>query len=170
MRNSSFSLKKYLFTLLLITIYPVVTGRIHYITSTNVYRDCEDICGFKGLECNSQQMQEMDCQYAASDICGKMVTNDNNNYFQCTYGGCFMNCDYGLYTSKSVGRTSCTSNTDCYNRQGSPLFSRICACESDESVALSVWQIIGIATGVFFFFTILCALLMYFYMEYSLKQ
>jgi uncharacterized protein with PQ loop repeat len=112
----------------------------------------------------------MDCQYIASEICSMSVSNDNNNYLPCTYGGCFVNCNYALYANKEPQYSTCSSETDCSNSHGMPQFARICACESSDSVALSVWQIIGISTGVFFFFSILCALIMYFYLEYSLKQ
>jgi hypothetical protein len=149
---------------------PTAQGRIHFISSSNVFRRCEDICGSRGLDCDNKQVKQLDCQFAAIDMCGKTLSRDNNNFFQCSYGGCFFNCDYGVYADKSSSESTCTSGTDCYNRQGSPQFSRVCACDSDESVALTVWQIIGIATGVFFFFSLFCALLMYFYMDYSLKQ
>jgi hypothetical protein len=149
---------------------PVTEGSIHFISSTNVFRQCEDICGSRGLDCNNKQVKQLDCQFAATDVCGKTLSSDVNNFFQCSYGGCFFNCDYGIYSDKASSQSTCSSGTDCYNRQGSPQFSRICACDSDDSVALSVWQIIGIATGVFFFFSLLCALVMYFYLDYSIKQ
>ena len=145
-------------------------GKTHYITSANIHRDCKDICGYTGLDCNNKLSREMNCKEISTDICGITLSNDNNNYFPCNYGGCFVNCHFAVYANKEPQYSSCNSETDCYNQDGSPQFARICACESDDSVALSVWQIIGISTGVFFFFSILCALIMYFYLEYSLKQ
>lgn len=145
-------------------------GKIHYITSSNIHRHCNDICGFTGLDCNNKLSEQMNCKEVSTEICGMTLSYDSNNYLTCSYGGCFVSCHFALYASKQPEYSSCSSDTDCYNRDGIPPFSRVCACESDHSVALSVWQIIGISTGVFFFFSIVCALLMYFYLDYTLKQ
>lgn len=143
---------------------------IHYITSASIFKTCSDICSYKGYSCSNSHIKNMDCKYASTDICSKSLIYDNNQLLQCSYGGCYVNCEQGIYSDKSSESTTCSSSTDCYNRQGSITFSKICACDNNETVALTVWQIIGIATGVFFFFSIICALFIYFYMEYSLKK
>ena len=162
-------MRKFFFLFLIISNF-YVEGSLHYVTSASIFKNCEDICHYKGYSCVNSHVEGMDCKYAATDICSKALTYDNNQLFQCSYGGCYVNCDQGIYADKSSSSSTCTSSSDCYNRQGSVTFSRICACDTNDSVALTIWQIIGIAIGVFFFFSIMCALFIYCYMEYSLKK
>lgn len=166
----SVSLNSLLLFLLFFTSIDHCQCIIHYITSVSIFKTCSEICSFKGYTCSNQHVKSMDCKYAATDVCSQVLTYDNNQLFQCSYGGCYVNCENGIYADKSSGVTSCSSSTDCYNRQGNIPFSRICACDTDNSLVLSIWQIIGISTGVFFFFSIICACFIYCYMEHSLKK
>lgn len=160
-----------LFLFILISQINSSYGRIEYITSTNIYRDCNDICGYKGYDCISEHLQNFDCKFVAEEICGvDDMMSDNNYYLKCVYGGCFMNCATQTYADKLSSSSTCSTHSDCFNSQNQPPFSKICACDSGEAIVLTVWQIIGIATGVFFFFSMVCALLMYCYMDYTLKR
>ena len=144
---------------------------VHYVSSASIYRTCGDICSYRGYECSDSRVEQMDCHFTATDVCGKELSLASDQQFACSHGGCYVNCDAGYYADKSSSSSlSCSSTSDCYNRQGSLTFSQICACESNESSPLTVGQIIGIACAVFFFCTMVCALFIYCFMEYQAKK
>ena len=89
----------------------------------------------------------------------------NNNELYGSYGGCYANCDARVYADKGVQLSSCSSPSDCKNRAGGLEFVHICPCYDDgsgSSTLLSVWEIIGISAGVFFFLLIVMGLAIYF--------
>eukprot|EP00602_Paraphysomonas_sp_CaronLab_P006363 CAMPEP_0185027304 /NCGR_PEP_ID=MMETSP1103-20130426/12182_1 /TAXON_ID=36769 /ORGANISM="Paraphysomonas bandaiensis, Strain Caron Lab Isolate" /LENGTH=401 /DNA_ID=CAMNT_0027561237 /DNA_START=270 /DNA_END=1475 /DNA_ORIENTATION=- len=93
----------------------------------------------------------------------------NNNELYGSYGGCYANCDARVYADKGVQLSSCSSPSDCKNRAGGLEFVHICPCYDDgsgSSTLLSVWEIIGISAGVFFFLLIVMGLAIYFYLIY----
>jgi hypothetical protein len=131
---------------------------------------CLEVCEYNGYECYDNVVQDMECPYAAMDVCGLSSIKDATHYWQCDKGGCYVDCSTGVYADRGEGYLTCYSNPICHSTDpdGATSFSQVCPCAiisttPSEPLHIYLWEMIGMGSLLLFFVVGGVAALHYFF-------
>lgn len=125
---------------------------IEYFPATSTTDTCLEVCEYNGYQCYDNVLQSTDCLLGAMETCGRSSMKDESHAYQCNPGGCYVDCNSGVYADRGEAYLTCYSTPICHGSNTYDYqFTKICTCAVVTTVPpkplhIYLWEIIGIAT------------------------